>query len=261
MWQNSPGPDGRVVALHEDGDGTGAVGCGADRPRECSHEDLASHRDRPPERAGLPGGLRSGQGSTSGATSAAGQPRSRRAGPGAASSATGRPLGAAAPQATHVAPAPAMRSTPSGERAVPREGAMPRGAMRDPSLSDPVAAASGPSRGGARAARRGAAPSGTSSGARATPRTDSATGTTRAATPRNDRGRTAERAVPNGERSRGDRPSYGTRRGTDASALPPRRRRRLLPVLPMVRALVSVQLRAVLLGSVLVGLDVLALRL
>jgi hypothetical protein len=96
MWQNSPGPDGRVVAEYEDGDGTGAVGCGADRPREYSHEDLASHRDRPPERAGLPGGLRSGKGSTSGATSAAGQPRSRRAGPGAASSATGRPFGAAA---------------------------------------------------------------------------------------------------------------------------------------------------------------------
>ena len=96
MWQNSPGPDGRVVAEYEDGDGTGAVGCGADRPREYSHEDLASHRDRPPERAGLPGGLRSGKGSTSGATSAAGQPRSRRAGPCAASSATGRPFGAAA---------------------------------------------------------------------------------------------------------------------------------------------------------------------
>ena len=98
-----------------------------------------------------------------------------------------------------------MRSAPSADRAVPRDGATPRGAMRDPSLSDSAAAASGPSRGGG----HGAAPSGSPSGARATPRTDSA-GTTRTAAPRNDRGRTAERAVPNGERSRGDRPSYGT---------------------------------------------------
>ena len=94
MWQISPDADGRVVALHQVGDGIGAVGCGADRPREYSHEDLASHRDRRPERAGLAGGFRPGQGSTSGATAAAVQPRSRRAGPGAASSAPGGPLGA-----------------------------------------------------------------------------------------------------------------------------------------------------------------------
>src|SRR6476620_439648 len=56
------------------------------------------------------------------------------------------------PPTTHVASVPAMRSTPSVERAAPREGAMPRGAMRDPSLSDPAAAASGPSRGGAHGA-------------------------------------------------------------------------------------------------------------
>lgn len=67
----------------------------ADRPRECSDEDLASHRDRRPERAGLAGGLRPGQGSTSGATAAAVEPCSRRAGPGTASSPTGRPFGAA----------------------------------------------------------------------------------------------------------------------------------------------------------------------
>ena len=95
MWQISPKADGRVVALHQRGDGElGAVGCGADRPRECLHEDFASHRDRRPERAGLAGGLRSGQGSTSGATAAAGQSRSRRAGSGAASSATRGALGA-----------------------------------------------------------------------------------------------------------------------------------------------------------------------
>ena len=95
MWQITPRADGKVVAMNGNGDGTGAVGCGARRPRECSYEDLASHRDRRPERAGLVGGLRSGEGGTSGATSAAGQPRSRRAGPGTASPAAGRPFGAA----------------------------------------------------------------------------------------------------------------------------------------------------------------------
>jgi PEGA domain-containing protein len=36
------------------------------------------------------------------------------------------------------------------------------------------------------------------------------TATTRAASPRSDRARTGERAVPNATRPRGDRPSYGT---------------------------------------------------
>ena len=81
---------------------------------------------------------------------------------------------------------------------------MPRGAMRDPSLVDPVAASNEHNRGTGRGRDTSTA---TPSGTRAVPRTDVST---RPAPIRNgSRTGSTERAVANGGRSRGDRPAYG----------------------------------------------------
>src|SRR6476620_406473 len=133
MWQISPDADGRVVALHQGGDGELEPSAAGLTARGSVHmktwlrigivvlsvlvspaafaQDKGAHPAPPPPPANP--------------AHAAPAPATPPPPPPAAHSAP-------APQATHAAPPPPMRSAPSADRAVPREGAMPRGAMRDP---------------------------------------------------------------------------------------------------------------------------------